>query len=133
MADPRVIAICRDRIETFLALSGVPFRATLNVRSASVPIYVSLERDFSSVERVTLGVPSMFRETGSLTAIVAVQSGTGTSKGEILTEELRDLFHNFYSEHFRVETVDSYTVLESDDGNYFQLRVSIHYYFDFFK
>lgn len=130
MSDPIVIAAFRARLETLTT----PFVQTLNERPSSLPtLYTSLERDYCEVERITLGVPSQFRETGTLTVVVAQRSGLGYTAAETLAEEVRALFHNYSLVHLQVLTVGSPTVFEADEGNYFLMKVPVRYMFDFFK
>lgn len=130
MSDPAVIAIFEARLGTL----ATPFVDTLNKRPASLPDeYTSLDRDFSSVERVTIGQPSQWRELGSLTVVVNVRAGTGSEGAGTIGELARDLFFDYSSGHFFVTSVGSGAVLDPDDGGYFQLRFPVQYQFDFFK
>lgn len=134
MSDPIVIAAFEDRIQTNLPL-GVEYVRTLNVRPPKLPdLFVSLERDYSAVDRITLSMPlTQFRELGSLTVAVNVRSGQGVSEAEITAEQIRNLFHNFNVDHLHIQTVGSAAVIAPDDGNFFQVRFPVVYQFDFFK
>lgn len=130
MSDPLVIAA----FEVLLTAAPIPYVDTLNLRPATLPDqYVSLERDHSTVIRVTLGLPAMFRENGVLSILVSVRSGYGSTSAGGLAEQVRDLFHDCTVGHFRVLSVGSAFVISPDDGNYFQLKIPVEYEFDFFK
>lgn len=133
MSDPVVIALVKSRLEAILAVDE-PVLETINARPRLTPKFVSIERDYSAVDRVTLSSPlTQFRETGTISIVVNVQSGTGTAVAEELAERVRDAFHNYASGQFQVMTVGSAVVFEPDDGNYFQMKVPVQYMFDFFK
>lgn len=135
MSDPVVVNVFRDRLQM---LGGspttVPYVDTLNTRPPKLPdLFVGLERDFSSVQRITLGTPTQFRETGTLFVVISVRAGTGIDVAQTLCEEARDLFHNYAVEQFRVTVVDSATPIDPDEGNFFQLKFPVQYTYDFFK
>lgn len=130
MADPVVTDAFASRLGTL----STPYVDTLNARPATLPnIYTSIEVENSVVDRITIGSPAMFRESGTIAVKVNVRSGGGDSSAETLAETVRDLFHNYAVGHFRVETVGSAVPLSPDEGNYFQLRVPVVYQYDFFK
>lgn len=133
MSDSAVVAAFRARLES--GLVGIPYVQTLNNRPASLPdTYVSLERDYCDVERITLGTPTQFRETGSLNVVIAKRAGTGYLDSETLGSQVRDLFHNYSLVHLQVLTVGSTQLaFEPDEGNFFQMKVSVRYIYDFFK
>lgn len=134
MSDIAVITIVKARLTTLLP--ATPILDTINVRPGTLPAqFLTVKREFSSVDRISIG-PSpntQFRETGTLTIRVTVQSGIGTDTAEALAEQVRDLFHNYAVTQFRVLVVDSPSVIDPDDGNWFQLEVPVQYQYDFFK
>lgn len=75
----------------------------------------------------------MYRERGLLHVNVNVRSGIGDTSARTLAETVRDLFHNYAVGHLRVESVDSAYAVNPDDGNFFQIKVPVHYQYDFFK
>jgi hypothetical protein len=130
MSDPVVIGIFETRLDAL----DVEYLDTLNKRPSQLPDqYISLERDFSSVERITIGQPSMWRELGSLTVVVNVRSGTGSATAATIGELARNLFFDYKQGHLYVITVGSGTVLDPDDGGFFQMKFPVQYQFDFFK
>jgi hypothetical protein len=138
MSDPVVVAAFEAR----LALASEDYVDTLNVRPATLPdLHTTLERDFASLEALTIGRPTFWRETGTLTVVCAARAGTGTTDVEALAEEVRDLFHNYdlyagsggAATYLRVLTAGSPAVLDPDDGSFFQLRVPVQYQFDFYR
>jgi hypothetical protein len=134
MADPTVVSIVEARLVPGLDPVTEPYITVLNTRPPGLPnVHVSIERDYSSVDRVTLGRPAQFRETGSITVVVNVRAGIGDYDASILSEKIRNLFHNYYLEHFRVTVVGSAAVFDPDDGNFFQTKIPVQYEFDFFK
>lgn len=134
MSDPVVVNLFRERLTSLSGSPTVPYIDTLNVRPGVLPeVFIGLEREFSSVNRITLGTPTQFRESGTLVVVINVKSGTGIELAQALSEEARDLFHNYAVGHFRVTNVDSSTPIAPDEGNYFQLKFPVQYDFDFFK
>lgn len=134
MSDPVVVTIIKARLAA--VVPATPVIDTLNTRPASLPAhYCTVQRDFSSVARISLGGSpnTQFRETGTITISVTVKSGTGTSEAEMIAEQVRNAFHNYALVHFQVLVVDSPVVGSPDDGNWFQLDVPVQYLFDFFK
>lgn len=133
MADPLVKVIIESRLATVLD-PDEPLIATLNQRPSILPpVHVSLEHDYSAVDRITIGRPALFREDGVMLIVVNTPSGKGDSVSETLVSKIRDAFHNYYIEHFRVLNVDSAVIPEPDNGNFFQVKISVQYQFDFFK
>lgn len=143
MSDPVVIAVFKTRLETLNSNASppistdVPYLDTLNTRPTP-PLperFTSLERDFAAVDCVAIGGAGnrQFRETGTLTVVVTVRSGTGASEAETISERVRELFHAFEQTHIHVTSVGSATVFDPDDGSYFQLKVPVNYFFDFFR
>lgn len=135
MADPAVIAIAKARL--LGGLTGVAFLQTLNERStlatASDRKYTSLEHNFSETERITLGQPAMYRESGSFYVVCQTPAGRGVVLANTLAETVRGLFFEYAVDHFRVLAAKSATIFEPDDGNWFTAKVPIEYQFDFFK
>ena len=130
MSDPLVVAVFEARLA--LLAPGVPYLRTLNIRPPDLPdAYVSLERDYATVDRITIGVPTLFREQGSLSVVVNTRAGTGVTPGDTIAEQVRALFHNFNQDHLHVQTVGSAVVFDPDDGSFFQLKVPVQYQFDF--
>jgi len=134
MSDPLVIAAFTVRLSSVLDPVTEPLIETINVRPNLPPVYVSIERDYSAVERITLSMPlTQFREYGSLSIVVTTPAGVGTTDAEVLAEKIRDAFHNYAAGFLHIESVGSAAVVEPDDGNYFQMKVPVQYQFDFFK
>ena len=131
MSDPIVTTIFKTRLGS---LADVPCIDVLNVRPATLPdVFTSVERDHSTTSRITLGTPTQFREEGVINVVVHVRAGQGSAAAEALTEQVRDLFHNYSVGNLQVYTVDSGVVISPDDGNFFELKVPVGYMFDFFK
>ena len=107
----------------------------LNVRPSKLPDrWVSLERDYAGVERITIGTPNVqFRENGTLTVVVAVRAGTGDAEANTIAERVRNLFHDYAELHLQVTSVSSATVFDPDDGSFFLVKVPVNYFFDFFR
>jgi hypothetical protein len=134
MADPAVESLTKARLAT---LAGITILETLNARPA-VPTdlarkYLSIEHDHCDVQRITLGQPAQYRESGSLFVVCQTASGSGQAAANALAEAVRGLFFEYATNHFRVLAVKSAIVFEVDNGNFFALRVPIQYQFDFFK
>lgn len=131
MSDVQVI----DAFKARLATTSSPFRDTLNQRPSTIPdTFTSLERDQSTVKRITIGTPAMFREDGVLCVIVHTRAGLGDASAQTAAEEVRDAFHNYFVGQLQILEVHSPRP-ETDDaeGNFFRVRVPVQYQFDFFK
>lgn len=138
MSHPQALAYFKAQLSGLMTLDSppvsVPLIETLNVRAPSMPDkFVTLERDYSTTSRITLGVPTQFREEGIVNIVVHVRSGIGADAADILAEQVRDLFHNFSVGYLQVLTVGSAVFVNPDDGNFFELKVPVDYIFDFFK
>lgn len=132
MADTAVVQLFEARLE--LGSPSIPFLQTLNERpSALANVWTSIEQDHSNVERIGLGVPSAFREIGSIIVVIHVRAGTGVDAARSYVDAIRDMFHNYAVDHFRVTTVGSEFTVDPDDGSFFQLKFPVEYNFDFFK
>ena len=130
MSDPVVI----NAFKAILATTGAPFVDTLNVRPATLPnTFSTLERDHAEVARITIGTPAQFRESGVLQIVVHVRAGLGDGPAQMLAEQIRDAFHDYAAGNLFVLAVGSATVFEPDDGNFFEMKVPVHYQYDFFK
>lgn len=138
MSHPQVLADFKARVVGLMTLDSppiaVPLLETLNIRPSSAPDkFITLERDHSYTSRITLGVPTQFREMGIISIVVHVRSGIGADAADILAEQVCDLFHNFSVGYLQVLTVGSAVFVNPDDGNFFELKVPVDYMFDFFK
>lgn len=133
MSAETVVQIFKDRLQNNLP-AGFQFVETLNVRPGSLPErFISLEYDYSSTDRITLGTPTQFRENGSITVQVKIPSGKGEAELRSVIEVLRDLFHNYDVGFYHTVAVGSAAVRDSDNGNFAEMIFSVVYWFDFFK
>lgn len=135
MSHQAVIEAFVTRLADIDASPAVPFVDTLNSRPETRPdIYLSLDRDYATTYRVTLGPPSMFREQGTLQVVVTVRSGIGSSAAGTLATAAQTLFQDWValSGNLRIISAHSGAVFDPDDGNHFQMKVPVEYQYDFF-
>jgi hypothetical protein len=128
--DPAVSVIAKARLQT---LVGITFFDTFNTRATLATPYTSIEQDYSTTQRITLGQPARYRELGSFVVVIGVQSGLGLTQATTISEQVRNLFFEYISGLFSVLSVGSIIAVAPDDGNYFQVKVPVEYQFDFFK
>jgi len=123
--------------DTFVALletASIPFIQTVNTRVAgALPAeWTTLEFENTRTERITIGQTNiLYRETGTFNVVIHVRSGIGLSRANILASEIGVLFRDYAVGYLRVVSVQSGTIFQPDEGNFFQVRVPVDYQFDF--
>ena len=133
MADPAVVALVKARLADVPAMPPLPILETLNVRPTALPdAFLTIEHDHSETTRITLGIPTQFREDGALNILVHVRAGIGDTDAFTIAELVRSIFHNYMVGHFRVLQAKSAVITQPDDGNFFEAKVPLDYQYDFF-
>jgi len=92
--------------------------------------WVTLEFVQSQRQRVSIGSPGCFRETGQVDVHCITRSGTGDAAATALAEQITQALLQTRIAHFRFVTIDSPTLSPSDSGNWADLVVPCEYAFD---
>lgn len=96
--------------------------------------FLTVEYPIANEQQITIGSPgaNVFRETGAIRFVLAIQLGTGVKQGMDWADELRALFRG--QQFASVNTwAPTSPVLDdaNDTGNYWRLTFAVPYYFDF--
>jgi len=92
--------------------------------------WVTLEFVQSQRQRVSIGSPGCFRETGQVDVHCITRSGTGDADGTALAGQITQALAQTRIAHFRIVTIDPPTLAPSDSGNWADVVVPCEYAFD---
>lgn len=133
MAHPSVIAAVAARLASGWSHCVV---ADVDNAAATPPAVPFLAAEFpvANENQITIGAPgaNVFRETGAIRLVLAVDKGSGGAEWRQWMEDLRGLFRG--TQFGGVSTwAPSSPVLDdrNQDGGFYKLSIAVPYYFDF--
>jgi len=123
--------------------SGVPYQDTqgaLRTQKGLPEVWCTLEYDNASVQRLTVGMPALYREYGTATAVFLAKAGHGPDELLRLGQAFADLMLANYQTTIteengivgtlRIENVSSPNPEPFEDGNWLVCSVACTYTYD---
>lgn len=124
------------RLATWVNIASCPLVDLNEVSDVPKPPYVQIQYPVSKENRMSVGTPAVYRETGGARFVITVPALKSGWKDQVLgwAEELRDLFRG--KAFAGVETDEASPAVLDDrnrDGNKYHVPFAVAYRFDALK
>jgi hypothetical protein len=129
------LAVCNAfeaRLATWVNIGACPFVDENVVSPVSKPPYVEIEYPVAIEDRLTVGSPAIWRETGGARFIITVAINAPGWKAQTLgwVEELRDLFRPPFFDGLETRTAAAATLDDRNkNGNRYRIPFVVTYVF----
>jgi hypothetical protein len=130
----------RARLATLLTPLGFTYVESVNLAEPASELparWYTLDFGAAGDERLSLGIPTLFRETGSASALIFTQQQIGDAEAGAAAQRLRDALANWHEanadgDFFRILDCSPPSDLDGGDfrGAWYALSVDLRYQFD---
>jgi len=137
MSNPVVRSEIRARFEQVLAPLAFEYVDSINLATGTGELpaqWYTINFIASADDRITLGIPSLFRELGVASAFLFTPQQIGDALGTSAAQLLRDALANWSSADGQLRVLDCTPPADVDGGDFrgawYALSVDVRYQFD---